>query len=221
MGLDQLIRRNIHSATKIDIVETTSGDMVTDNRIVIFDCRRRFPDLNNKLLPQPDAAHSNIALIGPEFSSRHDAYMIGFADFISWPVLAPELYARLLAQCRAQSLKDPKYRYSRVTLVERCCSYLADNISRDISVRVLAQMFNTNHNTLNEAFKREMNLPPLAWQRKLRLEGAARELRLTNTAISVIAANFGYHLPGNFTTAFRRHFGVTPHDYRKSESLKI
>ncbi|NTH03537.1 helix-turn-helix transcriptional regulator [Agrobacterium rhizogenes] len=220
MGLDGLLRHNIRSTTKLDIVETKPDSEVADKQIVIFDCRRHFPDLNNAHLPQLSAAYSNIALIEPEPSNRHDAFMIGFADYLSWPVLASELYARILAQCRAQSLKDPQYRYSRVVLVERCCAYMVSNITEDISVRALAQMFNTNHNTLNAMFKREMGLPPSAWQRKVRLEGAARQLRLTNTPVSVIAADFGYDLPSNFATAFRRHFGMTPHHYRKTELRK-
>lgn len=221
MGLDGMLHHNIRSATKFDLVGTKPDSDLADNKIVIFDCRRQFPDFNTVPLTQPSAAHSNIALIEPAPSNRHNAFMIGFADFLSWPVLASELYTRLMTQCWTQSLRDPQYRYSRVTLVERCCAYLADNISQAVTVRALAQILNTNHNTLNVTFKREMGLPPSAWQRKARLEGAARQLILTNTPVSVIAADFGYDLPSNFATAFRRQFSMTPHHYRKTEARKI
>jgi AraC-like DNA-binding protein len=55
----------------------------------------------------------------------------------------------------------------------------------------------------------------MAWQRKIRLEGAACQLQITDHSITAIAADFGYELPGNFATAFRRHFGMTPNTYRK------
>lgn len=218
-GLDRLLRNNIHNTANLDFFETSPEKGIVDNQIVIFDCRHRFSGAGPEALPSFSNAFSNIALINPETTSRQNAYMTGFADFLSWPILAPELYARLLAQSRAYSLKDPNHRFSRVALVERCCAFMADQIASSISVRSLAQMFNTNHNTLNEAFKREMGLPPLAWQRKLRLESAARQLRLTDAPINVIAADHGYDLPANFTTAFRRHFGLTPYDYRKPESI--
>lgn len=218
-GLDRLLRNSIHNTANLDFFETSPKKETVNNQIVIFDCRRRLSDRTGATLPSPGTVSSKIALIDPEPVSRQNAYMVGFADFLSWPILAPELFARLLAQSRSHSLKDPNHRFSRVALVERCCAFMADQIASSVSVRSLAQMFNTNHNTLNEMFKREMGLPPLAWQRKLRLESAARQLRLTDSPINVIAADHGYDLPANFTTAFRRHFGITPHNYRKSESI--
>ena len=220
MRLDPLLRDNIHSTIELDIVEDVGDKAGVDNQIIIFDCRRHFPDLNKGELPQPGKAHSSIALIEPEPDNRRNAFRIGFADFLCWPVLAPELYTRVLAQCRALSLKEPSHRYSRVALVERCCTYMAGNITQSVSIRTLAQKFNTNHNTLTNLFKQEMGLPPLAWQRKMRLESAAHQLQSTNTPISIIAADVGYELPGNFATAFRKYFGINPNEYRKREQRK-
>lgn len=218
-GLDRMLRNTISNTANLDFFEMPPENGSIDNQIVIFDCRYRFAGPGAVAQPDTVAAHSHIALINPEPMSRHTAYLTGFADFLSWPILAPELHARLLAQSRAHSLRDPRHRYSRVALVERCCAFMSEQIASSISVRSLAQRFNTNHNTLNELFKREMGLPPLAWQRKLRLERAARQLRLTDAPINVIAADHGYNLPANFTTAFRRHFGSTPHEYRKHETF--
>ena len=218
-GLDRTLRNTIRNTANLDFFEMPPEGGTIDSQIVIFDCRHRFSGAGALAMPELSTGSSHIALINPEPGSRHDAYRTGFSDFLSWPLLAPELHARLLAQSRAHSLKDPRHRYSRVALVERCCAFMAEQIATSISVRSLAQKFNTNHNTLNELFKREMGLPPLAWQRKLRLERAARQLRITDAPINVIAADHGYDLPANFTTAFRRHFGATPHDYRKSENI--
>lgn len=220
IDLDRLLRQNIHNTGNLDIIETIPDRMEVDNQIAIFDCRNHFSGAKTPTLPGLSSNITNIALIHPEPESRHSAFLIGFSDFLSWPVVAPELHTRLLAQSRAHSLRDPNYRYSRVALVERCCAYLADQFELSISVRMLAQMLNTNHNTLTYVFKREMGLPPLAWQRKLRLEAAARQLRLTDRPISAIAADYGYDLPANFATAFRRHFGITPNSYRKHELRK-
>lgn len=220
MGLDRLLRGSIRNASKFDIAEALPAVGEAENRIVIFDCRRHLREPTGPQGLQPLAGQSNIGLIDAQTGNRQEIYMAGFADFLSWPLLTPELHVRLLAQCRALSLKDPEYRYSRVAMVERCCAYMAENIGRNVSIRALAEMSNTNHNTLTATFKREMGLPPSAWQRKLRLESAARQLRLTSAPVSVIAADFGYDLPCNFTTAFRRHFGITPHIYRKTEFYK-
>ncbi|MEP3295498.1 MAG: AraC family transcriptional regulator [Pseudoruegeria sp.] len=220
VGLDQLLLRKLLNTPLLDIIEATAGTLKVDYQIVIVDCRKHFSDLKNVFLPHHSSSHSRIALIDPVPNNRRNIFEMGFADFLSLPVLAPELHVRLIGQCLALSLRDQKFLYSPVALVERCCTHLADHIAQSVSVDLLVKMFNTNHNTLTTMFKQEMGLPPIAWQRMKRLEGAAHQLRATNRPITTIAADFGYDLPGNFSTAFRRHFGMTPNKYRKNERRK-
>ncbi|WP_394689824.1 helix-turn-helix transcriptional regulator [Hoeflea sp.] len=219
LDLDRLLRKVIRNTVNLDFFETLPERDTIQNHIVISDCREHVSENEASTLPNCGTDIANIALIVPDPQCRHNAYMTGFADFLCWPIISQELFSRLLAQSRACSLKDPNHRYSRVAMVERCCAFMAEQMASPLSIRSLARKFNTNHNTLNEVFKREMGLPPLTWQRKLRMERAAHQLRLTNTPINIIAADHGYELPANFTTAFRRHFGVTPHQYRKNEQI--
>ncbi|HWU62052.1 MAG TPA: AraC family transcriptional regulator [Ensifer sp.] len=190
-------------------------------QIIIHDCRRNRPVIEENFFQAGNACQANIALIEPERFSRDAAFGAGFADFVSWPVLAGELYVRVLGQCRSLSLDDTHFRYSSVPLVERCCVHLTRNLAQDVSVAALARMFNTNHTTLTTLFNREMGLPPIAWQRKMRLEGAARQLTTSNAPITTIAERFGYELPANFATAFHRHFGMTPRHYRRLSRAKL
>jgi len=220
LRLDGMLRHILFSPNKPDIVDAapTAQDA---SRIIIHDCRRNRPEIDSIAFEECRIAQANIALIEPERLNREAVFSSGFADFVSWPVLAPELYARVLGQCRSLSLSDPQFRYSPVPLVERCCIHLVQNLAQDVSVATLVRMFNTNHTTLNSLFNREMGLPPMAWQRKMRLEGAARQLRTTDAPITVIAERFGYELPANFATAFHRHFGMTPRHYRRLSRAKL
>lgn len=219
LDLDRLLRKVIRNTVNLDFFETSSERDKIQNQIVISDCREHRLEQGTPSLPECGTDIANIALIVPDPRCRQSAYMTGFADFLCWPIIAQELFSRLLAQSRACSLRDPTHRYSRVAMVERCCAFMEEHIASSISIRSLARKFNTNHNTLNEMFKREMGLPPLTWQRKLRMERAAHQLRLTDAPINIIAADHGYEAPANFTTAFRRHFGTTPHQYRKHEQI--
>lgn len=216
--LDHILRQNIHQSAAFDVISENEITMAPRNQIIIYDCRRRLNGFQGSVISQNNAANGNIALIEPERINRRDIYEGGFADFVSWPVLGPELQIRLMAQCRSMSYNDPRHVYSRVALVERCCGYLIENITQTLSIFALARMFNTNHNTLTIAFKREMGLPPSAWQRKMRLEGAAQQLLATDLPVNVIAEQFGYELAANFATAFRRHFYTSPLRYRKSRA---
>src|SRR5262245_26430274 len=49
---------------------------------------------------------------------------------------------------------------------------------------------------------------------RLRLERAAGELIATDRAITTIALTFGFASPEVFTRAFRRHFDLSPKQYR-------
>lgn len=220
MGLSGLLRHSLFSPNTPEILYAATG-VEEVCQIVIHDCRRNRPQLDDQFFAATNPCRTNIALIEPERLNRHAAFAGGFADFVSWPVLAEELYARVLGQCRSLSLRDGHFRYSAVPLVERCCVHLMQNLAQDMSVDALARLFNTNHTTLTTLFNRETGLPPIAWQRKMRLEGAARELTASNAPITAIAERFGYELPANFATAFHRHFGVTPRHYRRLSRAKL
>ncbi len=63
---------------------------------------------------------------------------------------------------------------------------------------------------LRAAFPRLAGQPIATWVRQARLEFAAQLLADTTLSVGEIAARIGYRSPCNFTTAFRRHFGVAP-----------
>lgn len=221
LRLDLLLRNNIRQSGKLTVIEGARETVVGDGQIGIFDCRSRFPSSDNADPHGAEATfYAKIALINPDFETRREVYMVGFADFICWPFIEAELSARIVAQCRSLSMKGPKYTYSNVDLVEQCCKYLVTDLARHVSIQALADRFNTNHNTLTKLFNQEVGQPPLAWLRQQRIEGAARVLRETQLPIGIVASDFGYDLPGNFATAFRRHIGMTPYEYRQSERRK-
>lgn len=59
------------------------------------------------------------------------------------------------------------------------------------------------------------------WIRTQRLQGAAHDLTRSDTpapSISEIARNWGFPDQGSFTRTFRRHYGQSPSEYRKSQS---
>lgn len=219
MGLDLLLRKKLQQDPRLNIVAADQKDIHTHYQIIISDCRRSLRDHRKEEWQISPVANAKIALIEAERIDRQNIFESGYSDYVTWPIYGPELQTRVLAQCRSVSLKDQSYVYSRVALVEKCCCYLVNNITENPTVGTLARMFNTNHNTLNALFKREMGLPPSTWQRKMRLQGAARQLVTTNLPINMIAERCGYELAANFATAFRRQFHISPISYRKSAGM--
>jgi AraC family transcriptional regulator len=67
---------------------------------------------------------------------------------------------------------------------------------------------------LARAFKLRFGLPIGSYLRRLRLDWAATRLESNEQAISAIALAAGFADQSHFTRTFRRHTGLTPHEYR-------
>lgn len=92
---------------------------------------------------------------------------------------------------------------------------LHDCPEKAVRLSTLASACRTSPYHFARSFKASTGLSPLAYQRRLRLEGA--KALLTDTAISVeeVVVRVGFSNPSHFTRLFRRWTGVTPTEYRK------
>lgn len=79
----------------------------------------------------------------------------------------------------------------------------------------LAHQVGTNQQRLTRIFREQVGMSPYEYLQEMRLERGRGLLRETDLQIQLIAARVGYSNAGDFTRAFRRHFGVTPRQYRK------
>lgn len=213
LRLTALIHSALHSFEEIKLTLVGEEMAGAGRHMNIIDCRGSFPQTW-----KPESV--NLALITPEIENRATTFSSGFSDFITWPIVPAELYVRLLGRSSAWSSTGQSHVFSRVALVEKICSYIVEDLQRSLSIKSLVKRFGSNHNTINRLFNQELGMPPAAWQRKMRLEAAARRLSGSNEAITEIAAECGYPSPNNFATAFKRHFGVTPFQHRRNETRK-
>jgi AraC-like DNA-binding protein len=82
------------------------------------------------------------------------------------------------------------------------------------TVLTLSRRFGINEFKLKYGFKKLFNTSPIKYLVDRRMEHAASLLRNTDNQVSEVARTAGYSLPNNFTIAFRKHFGMTPLEYR-------
>ncbi len=66
-------------------------------------------------------------------------------------------------------------------------------------------------------FKDITGLPPLEYRNGIRLEHARQLLESTSISISEISEKLGYSSQNYFCDAFKRHFNMTPTQYRKAK----
>jgi AraC-like DNA-binding protein len=95
-------------------------------------------------------------------------------------------------------------------LIQKACHYLLDDLTTHTSLNKLSRLLNTNRNNLSRLFKNKFGMGTFSWVRKQRMMKAANLLTFTN-----ICHEVGYEDSNNFSTSFKKFFGVPPKQYRK------
>ncbi|MFZ9968123.1 MAG: helix-turn-helix transcriptional regulator [Steroidobacteraceae bacterium] len=78
------------------------------------------------------------------------------------------------------------------------------------SIAGLAREVGINEAKLMRAFKHLYGRTIFDFAQQLRMERAKKLLEATDLSVTDIALEVGYEYSSNFTTAFKRHFGITP-----------
>ncbi len=101
--------------------------------------------------------------------------------------------------------------------VAKVTAYLEHHWNVIASRRELAKLAGCSPTHLNRTFRRFFGEPPGSYANRLRLRRAA-ELLLAKPGLSIkeVAAEAGYGDALNFSTAFRRLFGRSPREFRRS-----
>jgi len=94
-------------------------------------------------------------------------------------------------------------------------SYLHENLSKPISVVLLAEMENLSVSRYRSLFHDATGMSPITYITGLRMHRAAELLSQTNLQILDIALSVGYEDPQYFSRMFRKTWGVSPAVYGK------
>ena len=91
-------------------------------------------------------------------------------------------------------------------------SYIEANLSQELSVSHLAKFCAMSVSSLQHKFKSSLGISVLSYIRRRRLNIAKKQLEAGLITISEAAYNAGYRHPSNFTSAFKKVFGIPPQD---------
>lgn len=98
--------------------------------------------------------------------------------------------------------------------VSTALKLIDDNPTQEWTLENLATRAHVPPNYLVRLFKKVAGLPPMAYQRRRRLELATRLLVQSDLPVSEVGVRVGWSDANYFTRRFRSEFGVTPTDYR-------
>jgi AraC-like DNA-binding protein len=108
-------------------------------------------------------------------------------------------------------------RRDRVPLVvEAMLRHLRDNLSRPITVRDVAAVAHLSERHAERLFQQQTGASIMSTLRRLRLELAAQLLLDPALTVTEVARSCGYSDVRPFSTAFRRHYGRTPGEHRRT-----
>ena len=101
--------------------------------------------------------------------------------------------------------------------VERVVSYIRENIEKDISVGVLADLIGVTPEYLSRVFKKVKGVSLKKYIINEKIEAAKILLTTTTLPVTLISENVGYGNYSNFTYTFHQIVGCTPTEYRQKQ----
>jgi DNA-binding response OmpR family regulator len=166
-----------------------------------------------------------------ETEDKLRGFAAGGADYITKPFSEQEVLARVFLQLgdrqrltalTSQTLIETLGDSSSASLAQRdrrmfnkAVAILTRDLTRPPGSVELAHMVGTNQQRLTRIFREQVGMSAYEYLQQLRLERGRGLLHDTDLQVQLIADRVGYRNAGDFTRAFRRHFGVTPRQYRQ------
>ena len=104
---------------------------------------------------------------------------------------------------------------SSFSTLERVLLYIENNISKDISIKQLAEMTNFHPNYFIRFFKKNTGVSPAHYINKMRMEKAKNLLTLSNKSITHVGEAVGFKDLYHFSRMFKNYTGFSPTEYKK------
>lgn len=131
-----------------------------------------------------------------------------------------ELLYRLLNM----EIRPPKtcgfYTETQVELAKRAAKILSADLRQHIPIRQIAARLSVGETSLKNYFRGVYGRNVSTWLREIRMNEAARLLSDTKQPVAEISEQVGYSNQGKFAAVFKKQFGLSPLEYRRSKNLE-
>ncbi len=114
----------------------------------------------------------------------------------------------------SRDLDAPSEENVALERLQAVVQYVRENMAEHIRLGDLAQAAECSESQLDRRMRKVFGLSPTQYILRVRVEHAAKLLRETNDAISIIAATCGFYDQPDFTRRFARLTNATPAQFR-------
>ncbi len=102
-------------------------------------------------------------------------------------------------------------------IIKKVCDYVEQNLSKDISLEMAADMAGVSSFYLSKLFKEEKGETFINFVSDKRLEKSCELLAQTDLSIKEITAQVGYNDQNYYSRIFKSKYGFSPKEYRKDK----
>src|SRR5689334_13966195 len=99
--------------------------------------------------------------------------------------------------------------------IEQVMQYIRAHIGEPLNREMLAQIAGFSVPHFHRVFSAQVGESAISYVRRLRLERAARKLRMGAVDITEVALAAGYDTHAAFSKAFKQQFGLSPSEFRQ------
>lgn len=146
-------------------------------------------------------------LLGPELSNP-----LGLAPCRSYAALRQWADATL---SRLQAFAEQELAHTRYSIVEKIQSFVRKQLANPISLQDVADELHLHPVYISKMYKAETGENLSDYIVRLKMEKAASLLKNTSDKNYEIALKLGYQNPNYFIKVFKKHYGLTPQQYRQ------
>jgi len=100
--------------------------------------------------------------------------------------------------------------------IRKAVNFIAFNYTDELTLEKVAETANVNYTYLSSQFKKETGSTVVDYISMKRMQKATALLSSTNLSVSTIAGKCGYTDDTYFTRVFKKKYGKSPREYRKS-----
>lgn len=104
---------------------------------------------------------------------------------------------------------------NRYITIRKAVAYIMENFANPLTLSEVAEQVNLNERYFSDLFCKKMGVNFKTFLNETRLSNAARYLHDSKLPITDICYMCGYGSLSNFNRMFKRHYGISPREYRR------
>ena len=96
--------------------------------------------------------------------------------------------------------------------------FVQEHIKEKLTVSILCEQFYLSKNSLYHLFATEFNTTVSDYILNKRIQSSIKQLKESNASITMVASECGFTDYNYFIRAFKKHVGITPLQFRKTNT---